>query len=261
MTVSIIGAKGYVGSSYKKVFPDAYLYDLDLGSKEEVNKTDVALIAVPTDLKEDGTLDTSIVESVIGWLETPLIIIKSALNPGTTDYLVKKYNKKIAVSPEYVGMGGYFVPDQYPNPKDPRQHPMIVVGGEDKTATLAAEVLWQNVSPTVKIHITTALEAEIIKMVENFFGALKVSWINTLMSLTDKAGANFIRVHQGWAADPRVDSFHQRTLSFKRGWKSHCWQKDPYALATYAEKVGAKDMARLINTILELNEEHLKLNG
>lgn len=261
MKVSIVGAKGYVGSSYSKVFPKAYLYDLDQGTKEEVNKTDVAIVAVPTDLKEDGTLDMSIVESVVAWLETPLIIIKSALNPTTTDYLVKKYNKKIAVSVEFVGMGNYFIPDQYPNPTDPRQHQMIIVGGEEKTATLAAEVLWENVSPTVKIHIVSALEAEITKMVENFYGALKVTWINTLMSLTDKADANFIKVHQAWASDPRVDSFHQRTLSYKRGWKSHCWSKDPQALATYAKTIGADDMAQLIQTVLDLNERHYKLNG
>jgi UDP-glucose 6-dehydrogenase len=34
-------------------------------------------------------------------------------------------------------------------------------------------------SPDVKIHLTTALEAEITKLVENSYGALKVTFINT----------------------------------------------------------------------------------
>lgn len=261
MKVAIVGY-GYVGKAYNKVFPDAVIFDepKGLGTKEEVNKCDMAIVAVPTDPKEDGTLDMSIVEEVVGWLGTPLILIKSALMPGTVDRLVKETGKKIAVSVEYVGMGSYYIPDQYPSPVDPRQHPMILVGGELETATACAEILWEKVAPTVKIHLISALECEICKLVENSYPAMKVTFINCLMSLTQKSNSNFIRLHQAWSVDPRVDGMHLRALSYKRGWSSHCWNKDVPALAEYAKSVGANDMEKLIRTVLEINKGHLQTN-
>ena len=90
MKVAIIGY-GVVGRAYHKVFPEAIIYDPFVKegkstTKEDVNNCDVALVAVFTPHKEDGTLDISIVEEVIDWIETPLIIIKSAIHPGTVDY-------------------------------------------------------------------------------------------------------------------------------------------------------------------------------
>lgn len=229
--------------------------------REYVNNCELAIVCVPTNPLPNGELDMSIVEEVVGWIETPLILIKSALMPGTADRLIKETGKKIAVSPEFVGQGNYFIPPwKYPDPRFPDTHSFIIVGGEEKTATACAEYLWDKMSPDVKIHIVTALEAEIVKLVENFYGALKVTFINTLMSLTDKSGANFLRVHQSWQADARTDSMHLRTISRKRGWKSHCWDKDPKALHQYAKNIGADDMAKLIRTILELNKGHLKIN-
>lgn len=243
-----------------KVFPEAYEYDepLKIGTREEANACDVALVAVPTDLK-DGELDMSIVEDVVGWLMTPLIIIKSALMPGTTDRLVKKYNKRIAVSLEYVGEGNYPVPFwKYPHQSDPRYHQMLIIGGEDDVAEKAAQVLWERLSPDIKIHKCTALEVEITKFIENAYGALKVTFANTFLSLAEKSGTSFVRMHQAWQADPRTDSMHLRAVSHNKGWGSKCWDKDVPALVTYAKSIGANDTAKLFQTVLDLNEEHLK---
>lgn len=298
--IAIIGGGGYVGRAYASMFDGAIIYDepqiKEYWAKEKeewnkkleempeedrkglkprevttdkevaegrrlVNECDLAIVCVPTDPLPNGELNMDIVEEVVDWIETPLILIKSALMPNTTDRLIKKTGKKIAVSPEFVGMGNYFIPSwKYPDPRFPDTHSFIIVGGEEETATRCAEFLWDKMSPDVKIHIVTAKEAEIIKLVENFYGALKVTFINTLMSLTDKSDANFLRVHQSWQADSRTDSMHLRTLSWKRGWKSHCWDKDTPALETYAKGVGADDMAKLVKTIRDLNKGHLKLN-
>lgn len=270
-SVSLIG-NGYLGQAYANVFPEALIYDepkemyageatLEAG-RLAVNATDLSLVAVPTDPMENGELDTSIVEGVVDWLETDLILIKSALYPGTTDKLVEKTGKRIATGVELIGMGNYYVdPSEFPDTKDPSKHKTIIVGGELATATACAEVLWDKMQPNIRIHLVSALEAEIVKLVENSYPAMKVTFINALFELCQKADANFIRVHQAWSSDSRVDGFHQRTVSFKRGWASHCWSKDVPALATFAESVGAKTMQRLFETVVELNEEHLKENG
>lgn len=270
--VAIVGY-GVVGQAYHKMFPDAVIYDepkkLFLQSngldwladpRQLVNQCDLAIVAVFTPLKDDGSLDTSIVEEVVDWIDTPLILIKSALHPGTTDMLVKKTGKNIAVSVEFIGEGKYYVPPQYPDPEDPRKHQMLIVGGEQKTAEACAEILWSKMSPTVKIHIVSALEAEITKLVENSYGALKVTFINTLMSLAQKSGTSFLNIHQAWQADPRTDSMHLRAVSYNRGWVSKCWDKDVPALVAYADSVGAIDISLLFQTVLALNQEHLNQN-
>ena len=94
MKVGLVG-NGYLGKAYAKVFKDSPIYDpMALGdksaSKDDINACDIALVAVPTDPMPDGSLDMSIVEATVDWLETDLILIKSALMPGTVDKLVEK---------------------------------------------------------------------------------------------------------------------------------------------------------------------------
>lgn len=264
-SIAIVGY-GVVGQAYHKVFPNAVIYDpyhpagKDT-TKEQVNACDVAVVAVFTKHLEDGSLDISIVEEVVDWIECPLIIIKSALHPGTTDYLVDKYKKRIAVSVEYVGEGNYPVAFwKYPHQEDPRYHQMLVVGGAEDVAEEAAQVMWRSLSPDIKIHKVTALEAEIVKLVENAYGALKVTFANTFLSLAEKSDTSFVRIHQAWNSDPRTDSMHLRAVSHERGWGSKCWDKDVPALVRYAKQIGAEDTAQLFQTVWDLNEEHLKLN-
>lgn len=265
MTKIALVGNGYLGQAYEKVFPEALIYDepkelyagentLEAG-RLAVNSCDIAIIAVPTDYKEDGTLDVSIVEDVVGWLETETILIKSALQPGTTDKLVADTGKNIAVSVEYIGEGRYWQPpERYPHPQDPRQHQLLVIGGEEPARSHAAEVLWEKMSPDIRIHLVTALEAEITKMAENTYGALKVTWANVLRDICDEYGVSFIQVHQAWSEDGRVDPMHTRSVAHNRGWNSKCYNKDVRAFAELSGSV-------MLQGMIEDNQRHLGLNG
>lgn len=267
-SVALIG-NGYLGQAYEQVFPEAVVYDepkellkvageiqeweLEAG-RTAVNACDVAIVAVPTDYTESGELDTSIVESILDWVESETVIIKSALQPGTTDRLVEKTGKNIAVSVEYIGEGRYWQPpEKYPHPQDPRQHQLLVVGGEEPARSIAAETLWSRMSPDIRIHLVTALEAELTKMAENTYGALKVTWANVLRDICDQYGANFIQVHQAWSEDGRVDPMHTRSVSDNRGWNSKCYNKDVPAFANLSDSA-------MLRGLVEDNERHLALN-
>ena len=262
MNVSLIG-NGYLGQAYEGVFPEALVYDEPKGmyageqtieaGRMAVNSCDLAIIAVPTDYK-DGELDTSIVEDIVGWCESETILIKSALQPGTTDRLVKETGKSIAVSVEYIGEGSYYTPPEiYPDPKDPKKHRLLVIGGEEPARSRAAEALWEQMSPDTRIHLVTAVEAEITKMAENTYGAMKVTWANVLRDVCDKYGANFISVHQAWSEDGRVDPMHTRSVAHNRGWNSKCYNKDVRAFAK------ASGSALLTGMIVD-NDRHLAMN-
>jgi UDP-glucose 6-dehydrogenase len=270
-TVALVG-NGYLGQAYEKVFPEALVYDepkelyagqdnLEAG-RLAVSSCDLAIVAVPTDPTEDGSLNMGIVEEVVDWIEADTILIKSALMPGTVDRLVEKTGKNIAVSVEYIGMGNYYMPpEKYPDALDPQKHRLLVIGGEEPARSRAAEILWSRMSPDTRIHLVTAKEAEITKLFENAWGAFKVTWANCMFSAVTKAKQNFINVHQAWSEDGRVDAMHTRVVSDKRGWKSHCYDKDIEALAAFSRQVGADDMAELIEKVVELNQGHLKENG
>lgn len=278
-SVAIIGY-GWVGKAYHKMFPDAVIYDeplrelVDSGkhifnfpfdefaTKEDVNRCDLALVCVPTNLQTNEykemvvghQLDMSIVQDVVSWLETPLILIKSALQPGTVDRLVKKTGKKIAVSVEMVGEGKYFVPYwKYPDAEDPTKHSFLIVGGEDETARRCADFIWTKMSPDINIHLTTAIEAEITKLMENTWGALKVTFANTMYDICEDLGANYTRVLQAWGADGRTEKMHMRVVPGKRGWKSKCYDKDCPALASL-------DKSGFLKRVVETNEKHLAQN-
>jgi UDPglucose 6-dehydrogenase len=261
--VALVG-NGYLGQAYEQVFPEALVYDepKELYAGEEsveagrvaVNSCDIAIVAVPTDYTDDGELDTSIVEDVVNWLDTETILIKSALQPGTVDRLVEETGKNIAVSAEFIGEGKYYQPPhKYPHPQDPRQHQLLIVGGEEPARSIAAETLWSRMSPDIRIHLVTALEAEITKMAENTYGALKVTWANVLRDICDQYGANFIQVHQAWSEDGRVDPMHTRSVSDNRGWNSKCYNKDVPAFANISG-------SEMLKGLLADNARHLAMN-
>src|SRR5574343_246983 len=105
--VAIIGL-GYVGKSVFNFFKDHFdvvFYDpsnTESNTKEECNKADLAVVCVPTPMAEDHSVDLSIVNTTIDWLQTPLILIKSTIPPTTTVGLISRTGKNIAFSPEFI---------------------------------------------------------------------------------------------------------------------------------------------------------------
>ena len=85
MKIGIVGY-GYVGKAMYNYFKGHYetiFYDPFIeGSctKEEINECNLAVVCVFTPTGEDGKCDTSIVEEVIEWINTPLILINFYLN-------------------------------------------------------------------------------------------------------------------------------------------------------------------------------------
>ena len=259
--VALIG-NGYLGSCYEKFFDDPYIYDepKGIGSRNEVNQCYLAMIAVPTNGLPDGSLDMSIINDIVDWLETDLILIKSALMPGTVDWLKKKYpQKRICVSVEMLGEGNYFIPFwKYPSPTDPITHNFLIIGGEKLDADACAGMLWNKMSPDINIHLVSAIEAEITKLWENFWGALKVTMANEIYEICQRYGASYINVLQAWGADGRTEKMHCRVIEGKRGWKSKCYDKDIPALLKTGMNVGYE--SKLIKQVIETNDYHLKQN-
>ena len=88
MKIAIIGL-GYVGNAMHSFFKDHYdvvFFDpakKGSATKSEINDCDLGVVCVPTPMASDRSCDLSIVEETIGWLDTPLILLKSTVELGT----------------------------------------------------------------------------------------------------------------------------------------------------------------------------------
>lgn len=256
--VAIVGY-GYVGKAMHLIFPDAVIYDITMPNLESlrarVNGCGLAIICVPTPMKEDGDADVSAVYECVDWIETNYILIKSAVPPGTCiDLCVKYRDKRIAVSPEYIGEGNYQItPWKYMSPTDPRLHDFMIVGAEkSRVADAIFNFFIPKLGPEKIYFHCTSIEAEIIKYMENSWNALKVIFAHEFYRLCGIFGASYIRVREGWTLDNRVEKMHTAVFVNKPGFDGKCLPKDVNAIVKRAEDFGV-DMP-LMRAVLIANE-------
>jgi len=230
-SVKIYGL-GWVGKSMKSLFPNAIVDDpsMNLFSNE---KADIGFVCVPTNLLESGKLDVSIVESVVERSLEDFLIIRSTVMPGTTDFLAKKYNKRIVFQPEYLGET---VDHPLLNQKERR---FLIFGGESEDVEKAIEVYQSVYNANVSIRKTSTYEAEVIKLTENRAIAFKVAQCQELYDACKKANIDYYTIRDAvYGDDPRFNLWFTFVYPEKRGFNSKCIPKDVYGWAAWTESIG-----------------------
>jgi len=241
MKVAIIGGTGYVGKAYAKLFPDAYLYSRSVGTKEEVNKCELAIICLPTPMREDGSCDTSIVEEAVGWLETPLILIKSTIPPGTTKRLKEASGKRICHSPEYVGEGGYYVPFWlFPHPTEPQHHSFMIIGGASEDREEIMDIFYPVLGATKTYYQVDETTSELIKYMENCAIAAKVTLCNEFYNIAQAFGVSYSQLREGFVLDERQGKMFTVVYKNRRGYDGKCIPKDVNGIINASKKAGYK---------------------
>jgi len=251
MKIGIVGL-GTVGTAMSKLFPYATLYDepLELGSRTDINSCDVTFVCVPTPGTADGMLDTSIVSNVVSWIDSKLIILRSTVNPGTTNALKVEYKKRIVFQPEYLGESA-----NHPL-ADSRQHPFLLFGGTLADTRMAIEAYHAVYNSSVRIRQTDPLNAEIIKLAENRAIAHKVAEVQELYDLCEAAGVDYYLIREAvYGDDPRMSPYWTFVYPQQRGFNSKCIPKDVCAIAAYARSLGIH--LNITETILEQNKSYI----
>lgn len=248
--VTIVGY-GWVGKSVHKLFPDAYIYKPSMGDKKRANQGDVAFVCVPTPSVDEGKLDMSIVEECVAWCECPLIVIRSTVNPGTCDYLSKKYNKRIIMQPEYLGET-----PEHPL-LDEKNTPFMIIGGKPEERRSLIDLYTTVYNANVKIRQVTAYEAEVIKLSENRAISFKVAQCQELYDVCEKAGIDYYTIRDAvYGDDPRFDLWWTFVYPDKRGFRSKCLPKDVYGWCAWAESLGYNP--EITRAILNRNSKWIK---
>lgn len=281
--IGIIGI-GWVGGQLKRYFEEIkgyksgenlFLYDIDpKRCAGNINQADIIFISVPTPRNsKDGSCDISIVEDAVdkikcdsstGSGQGKIVVLKSTIPPGTTEYLQKTYPRhKFLFNPEFLTESRAW--------EDMLRPDRQIVGFTEKSLDVAHLVLmllpkapfmspWgQGTYRPVRI---TATEAELIKYAGNVYFAQKVNWANALAMVAEKLGVDYENVRRGMSGDHRIgDSHLDVNHGGYKGFGGYCFPKDTSAFMAFAKQKGLAEVYDLLAAAWKFNENLLSSQG
>jgi UDPglucose 6-dehydrogenase len=247
-----IAGVGIVGGALNNFLKDynCYLYDPEKnhGNVDGLNKCDLIFVCVPTPYGEQG-FDLSYVIDVIDKLnESKIIVIKSTILPGTTEFLQSNYPE------HYFLFNPEFLTENYAE-YDMKNPDKQIVGYTEKSEEYALYVL--NLLPDCDYKRTIkSTEAEMIKYFQNCFFSVKVIFANQIYDLCQKLNIDYdiIKdsvIQSNMIANSHLEIFHKGF----RGYSGKCLPKDIKSLIDLGEKLDVN--LDLLKKADDLNEQLL----
>lgn len=216
---------------------------------------DAVFLAVGTPSRRgDGHADLSYVfaaaEQVANAATGPLVLVTKSTVPVGTGKKIKEIVAKarpdlqidVASNPEFLregsAIGDFMRPDR------------VVIGIDSDRALKVLKRLYRPLylieTPVVAASIETA---ELIKYAANAFLAVKITFINQMADICEKAGANVHEVARGMGLDGRIG---QKFLHAGPGYGGSCFPKDTLALVRTARELAAP--ATIVEQTIEAND-------
>tara|TARA_Y100000593_G_scaffold32732_1_gene64520 strand:+ start:847 stop:1743 length:897 start_codon:yes stop_codon:yes gene_type:complete len=250
MKIGIVG-RGFVGSAVEFGFSpnvgcdaEVRVYDKDPNKSlhslyETVNESDFIFVSVPTPANADGSINLDIVYQAfeeiarVNERRDNVILLRSTVVPGTTQGLQDKFpSLNIVFNPE-------FLTERSAKFDFINQARFIIGGGNVVTRKVAELFRWRfgETTPIVETNFETA---EIIKYMNNCYLATKVSFLNEMYMIGEKAGVDWDMAVEGFVRDGRVGHSHMNVPGpdGKFGFGGSCFPKDIQAMIHFAQSLG-----------------------
>jgi len=264
-TIGIVGC-GFVGnavSQLSEVFSVVAYdpYKKELSNNIEAFSQDVVFVCVPTPRSDDGSLDTSIVESSAKkWVEmkkdNSVLVIKSTIPMGTVEKLSDLTNsRQIVHNPEFLTERTAM--EDFRNPQE------VIIGGDSSAAELVSAMYKEYYGKKdIQYFNVSARTAEMIKMTRNSFYALKVSFFNEIYELCEAMGEDYNDFKKVFTLNGKHPWIGNEHISVpgpdgKLGFGGKCLPKDSEGLLKIAEEYGI--MIETLKAAVKANKNRREL--
>jgi len=223
---------------------------------------DAVFIAVGTPSRRgDGYADLSFVYAAVREIAAAVtgptvIVTKSTVPVGTGDEVERLFAElapdkvvHVVSNPEFLREGAAI--------EDFKRPDRVVVGTEHPDAIKVMQEIYRPLSLNrAPLMFTGRRSAELIKYAANAFLATKITFINEIADLCEKAGADVQEVSRGIGLDNRIGS---KFLHAGPGYGGSCFPKDTLALLKTADD---NDVAlRIVETVVKVNEGRKRAMG
>lgn len=220
-----------------------------------IKNAQIIFLALPTPPGKDGSADLQFVLDVAAQLSTiitdyKVIVNKSTVPVGTAEkvsaVLAQKLDRElydVVSNPEFlregVAVDDFLKPDR------------VVIGtSSDKARKLMEELYQPFVRQGNPIFFMDERSSEMTKYAANSYLAMRISFMNEMANLCEKAGANVDMVRVGIGSDSRIG---KRFLFPGVGYGGSCFPKDVKALVQTAREMDYD--FQIINTVMKVNEK------
>lgn len=223
--------------------------------KEGIAKASIIFLALPTPPGKDGAADLQFVLDVADQLSRlitkyTVIVNKSTVPVGTAERVhavmagqLSEDLFNVVSNPEFLREGmaveDFLKPDR------------VVIGTSSEKAKKLIEELYQ---PFVRqgnpIFFMDERSSEMTKYAANAYLAMRISFMNEMANLCERAGANVDSVRMGMGSDNRIG---KRFLFAGIGYGGSCFPKDVKALAQTAQEYDYS--FDLVRTVIGVNEK------
>jgi len=199
---------------------------------------DIVFIAVPTPMGEDGSINSSIIESVFHGLakqkKKTIAVVKSTVTPNVITGLEKIYDR-VVYNPE-------FLTERNAN-EDFIHSDFLILGGKIVSDLVKVKNIYEDYSKcdSFEVYYTDLEAASMVKYTMNCFMAAKVLFFNQIHSIYRASGSltpwdQFVDIIK---ADKRMGTTHMDVPGpdGRFGYGGACFPKDTAALVRYASNI------------------------
>ena len=230
-----LNVKGYCTLIYDKY--------QNIGQPEDVLESDFLFLCLPTPYVEGHGFDLSAILENLKFLSnnkyTGLVILKSTVEPGTTERLNKQFrNLQICHNPEFL--------TARTADEDFHNQTHIVLGynedwNDSREAVSNLASFFSDSYPNARISVCTSRESESMKLFCNNFYAMKVQIFNEFYFLCQKMGIDYEAVKGLMLANNWINPMHT-VVPGPDGQVSYggaCFPKDTNALKHLMKTLGS----------------------
>lgn len=218
---------------------------------DELEKSDVFIISVPTPFKKDHEekiADLSYVESASKEVatvleENNLVILESTVPPMTTKLMTNILERESGI------LRDKFMSVHCPERVLPGrilyelEHNDRIIGAERREAGEYTKIIYDAMVKEGTCYITDDITAEMCKLVENTFRDVNIAFANELSVICDKLGIDVFELIKLANKHPRVN-----ILTPGAGVGGHCLAVDPWFIVEkFPKEANVIREARLIN--------------